>query len=143
MSLTEKDRIEQFKRDLRSYTYHQKMVAEIDYKIEELKVKLQGVSSPDMKPVVLENAGDPYRENKIALMMEEGELMNERNKHLLEMQKIDEALRLLPAEEQDVLIQVYIMRKRYDSVAVDSNKSRATLFRDINQSILNILKNAT
>lgn len=141
MVLTEKDKVEQFKRDLRSYTYHQKMVTEIDYKIEELKVKLQGVSSPDMKTVVLENAGDPYRENKIALMMEEGELMNERNKHLAEIQRIDDALKIVDKEGKDLLTYVFIKHKRYEDSAIIFNSSIGKLQRDIEKFIKIILKN--
>lgn len=138
--LTEKDKIEQFKRDLRSYTYHQKKAMEIDEKLEELSVKMQGVSSPSTKEIILENACNPYGERKLELLMEEGELVKERNKHLAEIQRIDEALRLMEKEERDILIQVYIEKVRYEIVANKKNLSRAKLFRDINQSISNLLK---
>lgn len=137
--LTEKDKIEQFKRDLRSYTYHQKKAMEIDEKLEELSVKMQGISSPSTKEIILENAGNPYGERKLELLMEEGELVKERNKHLAEIQRIDEALKLMKKEERDILVQVYIEKIRYDNVAQNSNRSRTALFRDINQSILKIM----
>lgn len=139
--LTEKDKIEQFKRDLRSYTYHRKKAMEIDEKLEELAVKMLGVSSPATKEIILENAGNPYGERKLELLMEEGELVKERNKHLGEIQRIDEALKLIEKEERDILVQVYIDKVRYDSVAQNSNRSRTALFRDINQSILKLMKN--
>ncbi len=137
--LTEKDKIEQFKRDLRSYTYHQKKAMEIDEKLEELSVKMQGISSPSTKEIILENAGNPYGERKLELLMEEGELVKERNKHLAEIQRMDEALKLMKKEERDILVQVYIEKIRYDNVAQNSNRSRTALFRDINQSILKIM----
>lgn len=139
MVLTEKDKIEQFKRDLRSYTYHQKKAMEIDEKLEELSVKMQGISSPSTKEIILENAGNPYGERKLELLMEEGELVKERNKHLAEIQRMDEALKLMKKEERDILVQVYIEKIRYDNVAQNSNRSRTALFRDINQSILKIM----
>ena len=137
--LTEKDKIEQFKRDLRSYTYHQKKAMEIDEKLEELSVKMQGISSPSTKEIILENAGNPYGERKLELLMEEGELVKERNKHLAEIQRMDEALKLMKKEERDILVQVYIEKIRYDNVAQNSNRSRTALFRDINKSILKIM----
>ena len=80
MRITLKDEIEQFKRDLRSYTYHQKKVLEIEDKLEDLAVKMQGISSPAFKEVVCENS-DPYKDRRVELMCEEGELVKERNFH--------------------------------------------------------------
>lgn len=140
MMLTEKDMIEQFKRDLRSYTYHQKKVMEINEKLEELAVKLLGVSSPSADDIVLENAGNPYNERKVQLMMEEGVLVNERNKHLSEIQRIDEALKLLSIEEQKILIEIYVRRCNMDNVANEIAVSRSKLKRDINEMIRYIIK---
>lgn len=44
--LTEKDKIEQFKRELKSYEFYKKKVQECNEQLEEIAVKLQGVSSP-------------------------------------------------------------------------------------------------
>ncbi|HAH93684.1 MAG TPA: hypothetical protein DCM01_07555 [Dielma fastidiosa] len=137
--LTEKDKIEQFKRDLRSYTYHQKKAMEIDEKLEELAVKMQGVSSPSTKEIILENAGNPYGERKLELLMEEGELVKERNKHLTEIQRIDEVLKLLPIEYREMLIEIYVNRCHMDDIANRIPVSRSKLKRDINQMIRNII----
>ena len=114
--LTDKDKIEQFKRDLRSYTYHQKMVEELQYKLIELNVKIQGVSSPTMKPVVLENAGDPYKNKRSDYWEEEEKLVLERNKHQSEINKINSILNEANEIDKRILIDVYIRRKRIDSL---------------------------
>lgn len=139
--LTEKDKIEQFKRDLRSYTYHQKKAMEIDEKLEELAVKMQGVSSPATKEIILENAGNPYGERKLELLMEEGELVKERNKHLGEMQRIDEALRLIDAEGRNILIYVFVNHNSYYDSAETFSRSISKLRRDMNNYLKIILKN--
>lgn len=139
MVLTEKDKIEQFKRDLRSYTYHQKKAMEIDEKLEELAVKMQGVSSPAFKNTILENAGNPYGERKLELLMEEGELIKERNKHLAEIQRIDEALKLIDENSRRILIDIYMSRCRLDDIANRIPVSRSKLKRDINQIIRGII----
>lgn len=137
--LTEKDKIEQFKRDLRSYTYHQKKAMEIDEKLEELAVKMLGVSSPATKEITLENAGNPYGERKLELLMEEGELVKERNKHLGEMQRIDEALKLVDEDNRIVLIDIYVRRIHMDEIADRLSVSRSKLKRDINSVIGKII----
>lgn len=139
--LTEKDKIEQFKRDLRSYTYHQKKAMEIDEKLEELSVKMQGISSPAFKDTVLENAGNPYGERKLELLMEEGELVKERNKHLAEIQRIDEALRLIDAEGRNILIYVFVNHNSYYDSAETFSRSISKLRRDMNTYLKIILKN--
>lgn len=139
--LTEKDKIEQFKRDLRSYTYHQKKAMEIDEKLEELAVKMQGVSSPSTKEIILENAGNPYGEKKLELLMEEGELVKERNKHLSEIQRIDEALRLIDVEGRNILIYVFVNHNSYYESAETFSRSISKLRRDMNTYLKIILKN--
>ena len=139
--LTEKDKIEQFKRDLRSYTYHQKKAMEIDEKLEELSIKMQGVSSPAFKDTVLENAGNPYGEKKLELLMEEGELVKERNKHLSEIQRIDEALRLIDVEGRNILIYVFVNHNSYYESAETFSRSISKLRRDMNTYLKIILKN--
>ena len=141
LMLTEKDKIEQFKRDLRSYTYHQKKAMEIDEKLEELSVKMQGVSSPSTKEIILENAGNPYGERKLELLMEEGELVKERNKHLTEIQRIDEALRLIDAEGRNILIYVFVNHNSYYDSAETFSRSISKLRRDMNTYLKIILKN--
>lgn len=114
--LTEKDKIEQFKRDLRSYKYHQKMIDELQWKIEELSVKIEGVSSPTVKPAVIENGRDPYKDKKNEYWHEEEALVIERNKHLNEITKIDNYLSKVEEGERRILVDVYINRKRIDSL---------------------------
>lgn len=141
MVLTEKDKIEQFKRDLRSYTYHQKKAMEIDEKLEGLAVKLLGVSSPSAKEIVLENSGNPYCERKLELLMEEGELVNERSKHLAEIQRIDDALKLIDDEGKSILVYVFVEHNSYMKSAETYSRSISKLRRDMNEYIKIILKN--
>lgn len=134
-----KDEINQFKRDLRSYTYRKKKVAEIDEKLLELSVQQLGVSSPAPKKVIYENAGDPYHNNKLSLMMREEELINERMKHQNELDHIDKALNSLPPAQKQVLIDVYITRERIDTVADRNHCSIRKMKYDIDEMIKKIL----
>ena len=134
MRITLKDEIEQFKRDLRSYTYHQKKVLEIEDKLEDLAVKMQGISSPAFKEVLCENS-DPYKDRRVELMCEEGELVKERNFHLLEIKRLDDTLRLIDEEKRKILIDIYIKRKKIDYVAAKRFCSSRKVKYDVNAMI--------
>lgn len=137
--LTEKDKIEQFKRDLRSYTYHQKKAMEIDEKLEELSVKMQGISSPSTKEIILENAGNPYGERKLELLMEEGEFVKERNHHLSEIMKVDYILSRIKESDRNMLIDVYVKHLRHENVAEQYGYTRVAMYKRIDKILSNLL----
>ena len=57
--ITSKDNCEQFRRDLKSLNYYKAKLEDINDQLLELSVSLQGVSSPGVKGVIIENK-DPY-----------------------------------------------------------------------------------
>lgn len=139
--ITEKDKIEQFKRDLRSYNYYLGMIEECNIQLTAIAVRLQGVSSPSIKDVVLENAGNPYSDNRIGLMIEEGKIIDERNKWLSEVKRIDDLLNKLSSGERNVLNEVYVKRKKMESVAERKYISERKLRYDITEIIKKMLDN--
>ncbi|MDH6367146.1 MULTISPECIES: hypothetical protein [unclassified Breznakia] len=75
-------------KELRFLDYYNKCKDDINEQLYVVAYKLQGVSSTAIKKVVLENARNPYQNNKIELLEQEGELMKERNRY-------DEAINLI------------------------------------------------
>lgn len=135
--LTEKDKIEQFKRELKSYEYYHKKVQECNEKLEELAVKIQGVSSPCIKDVIYENAGDPYSSaNKLQLIMEEEELVKEMEMYIDRILYVDEKLMLIPNSlEKNAAVRIYVKKEMHQKVADDLNMDRKTLYRRINAAL--------
>lgn len=138
--ITLKDEIEQFKRDLKSYSYHQKKVREIEQELEVLTVKMQGVSSPAPKDVVLENAGNPYSSKKNKLLTKKGHLIKERNKHLSEIKRLDNLLQKCEQEDRDILVERFVRRFPLKKVAADHHLSKSSLLRHIDSVIKDITK---
>lgn len=138
--ITEKDRIEQFKRDLRSYNYYLGMIEECNLQLTGIAVKLQGVSSPSMKDVVLENAGNPYSDNRIGLMMEEGKIIDERNKWLSEIKRIDEMIAKIDDEYRQMIIELFVDKKNHEKIANKNFLSRQYMNKLIDNKILEIMK---
>lgn len=135
MQITLKDEVEQFKRDLRSYTYHQKKAVELEEKLEELATRMQGLSSPAIKEIIYENSSDPYKDRKLEFMCEEEELVKERNDHLLEMKRLDDALGLIEEDKRKILTDIYIKRKNIDYVAAKHFCSVRKVKYDVNAII--------
>lgn len=115
--ISEKDKIEQFKRELRSYDFYLKSIIICNQKLEEIGVKLEGVSSPRFKDVIYENARDPYKNNKSELMYQEEEVIKQRNHYLRQVEVMDKKLNTLMTSERELLISLYIRRKTYEKMA--------------------------
>lgn len=138
--LTEKDKIEQFKRELKSYEYYQKKVQECNEELEVIAHKLEGVSSPCAKDIIYENAGDPYSDvNKLQLIMEEEELVKERKLYIDRILYVDEKMMLIPNSlEKKAAERIYIKKEMHQKVAEDLNMDRKTLYRRINSAFAKI-----
>lgn len=139
--LTEKDKVEQFKRELKSYEFYKKKVQECNEQLEEIAVKLQGVSSPSVKDVIYENAGNPYRKDSriLELMNDEDMLIDERQSYIDRILKIDEKMLLIPESiEKQASIRIYMNKEAHQKVADDVGMDRKTLYRRINSMLTKI-----
>lgn len=141
MMITEKDKIEQFKRDLRSYNYYLGMIEECNIQLTAITVRLQGVSSPSIKDVVLENAGNPYSDNKVGLMMEEGKIIDERNKWLSEVKRLDEMIAKIDDKNKKLIVDLYVEKKNHDKVAIENYIGRANMYKVVDKEIKSIMEN--
>ena len=116
--ISNKDRVEQFKRDCKSYNYYLKKMIECDEKLEVIAHKLRGVSSVSPKGVIYENCGDPYKENKNLYLTQEEEVMMERKCYELCNNKVDKILLKLDPLDRSMIKDRFI-DKRYHKYIVD------------------------
>lgn len=137
--ITTKDKIEQFKRDMRSYDYYLKKVVVLNQELEAIGVKLIGVSSPKAKDVICENSRNPYANNKLELMYQEERIINERNHTLRLIESIDEKLNRLETKNRELLIDLYIRRKTYERKSGEVYMSERNLKYHVNAIIKKII----
>lgn len=135
--LIEKDYIDQFKRDLRSYDFNLKKIAMLNLELEAIAVKMQGVSSPAVKDVIIENKS--FQTNILELMYEEEKLISERNHIIRGIEIIDDKLNKLNHSDRELLRVLYIDRRKYHKVAKERNYSQSTLFEQVDKIIKSIL----
>lgn len=117
--VTVKDKVEQFKRDCKSYKHFVKMMIDCDERLYVIAHKLKGVSSVSPKGVVYENCGDPYKENKNLYLTQEEEVIQERKMYELSNNNVDKVLLMIDDALDRNLIKDRLIDKLYYKKIVD------------------------
>lgn len=139
--LTEKDKIEQFKRECKSIDYYTKKILECNEKLEELDVMLNGVSSPNGKDEPkCENAVDPYKSNKLALIMQQDQIINERNECIRKINSVNaKMMKVLDPIDRQMIVELYIEKRNHQHVAENYHMNRQNMYKRINKVIEKII----
>lgn len=90
--LTVKDKIEQFKRDCKSNDYYTKAVMECNERIQELDLQLTGMTSASSDGPKCENASNPYKENKLGLLVLQDQIIRERDEYIKKINNVSSKL---------------------------------------------------
>lgn len=134
VNLTEKDKIEHFKRECLSMRYYRGMLQETNDKLEEIAVRLAGVSSPAFKEVVLENARNSNRETRILqLMMEEDELCHEQEYWEAQIAYVESLLNdIKNSSDRQLIVDLYVDKRiSFRELANEKNYSLSSMHRKI------------
>lgn len=139
--VTKKDEIEQFKRDCRSMEYWTKKYIECNERLEEITVKLRGVSSPRTDGIIVENAGDPYKNGKLYWFHEEEKVIEERTNYANLMAKVNCTIAKIPNYiDQQMIRDLYIDKKNHDSVVERYHyANRMSVYKHVNRVLSKIL----
>lgn len=136
--MNKEKRIEQFKRELRSYGYYKEAYHECNDKLEAINNSLIGVSSPAMKEAPIENKS--FKNYRIYDLMEEEEkIVQERNFYRYSIKNIECKLAKLNEQERELLFELFVKNTNYDVVANKMYCSRSKLFYDVNKIISRII----
>lgn len=140
--ITEKDSVEQFKRDCKSIDYYNKKIVECNEQIEVIDLKLTGMNSKISDEPKLENNHDPYKNNKIALQMEQDKIVAERDDYIKKVSKINELLmKITDINDKRIIEEIYINKRNQEQIAKKYHfASRPSMIKRINRAIKKILK---
>lgn len=140
--ITVKDKIEQFKRDCRSMEYWTKMYIDCNERLEDIAVKLMGISAVRTDGVILENAGDPYKNGKIYWFYEEEKVVEERNQYANNMARVNSMISKIPnPNDQQMIRDLYIEKKNHEVVAEKYHyNDRSAMHKHVNKVLSKILK---
>ena len=137
--ISERDKIEQLKRDLKSYRFYNAKIAEYDEELEEIAVRLQGVKAVRYDIAHgsnVQRGGD----NRMYWIMQESKLINERKWYADAVHKIETVLGRVDDETRTMLVDVFIDRKNYDDVAEKMGINRRSLYRKLDCAIRELIK---
>lgn len=138
--VTKKERIEQFKRECKSYNYYLKKIIECDEHIEMLDVRLQGVSSPNGNTNE-KTSGSGSHPSPISLIMEQDEWKQERSIAMYHVEKVDKVLNeIKSAVDRAMIRDMYIDNKYYPMLAEKYHYSdKSHLVRRANKIVAKIV----
>lgn len=133
--LTLKDKIEQFKRDCKSNDYYTKAILDCNERIEELDVQLNGLGCPNgATGPKCENAGDPYKSNKIGPIMLQDQIIEEREGYIKKLNYVNGMLmKITNPVDRQVIIELYIEKKNHQVVADKYHMNRQNMYKHINK----------
>ncbi len=122
--------VNQFIRDLRSCDYYCRVIMEYNLKLEEAAYRLQGVSSPNVKATICENANDPYSDvAKLELMEIETKLTRERQIYIDRIRYCEKIEAINSLEDKNLVIDLYVVKMRYADIEKKYNYSRSAIFK--------------
>ena len=140
--LSTKDKIEQFKRDCKSNDYYTKAILKCNERIEKLDVQLTGLGCPNGNDdPKCENARNPYKSNKLAPMMEQQQIIDERNEYMRRINSVSAKLmKITDPTDRQMIVDLFIEKKYYKNM-IDKyhfNDSSA-MYRHANKVISKIV----
>ena len=141
--ITSKENCEQFRRELKSLNWYKLKLNEVNDRLLELSVKMQGVSSPAAKDVIIENK-NPYQNNFLDLMLQEEILVRQRDNLKYTISQIETKLAALPDDIQKICNEIYIKCRNAETVAIEAGYGhKVSMYRAINKEIEKIYTNVT
>lgn len=139
--ITEKDEIEQLKRELKSYNYYVESVREINMKLIEINTKLIGLSSPTPSEVIAGKVSVKYyHDNKMELMDEEAKLITERSYYEGRIAKINSMLDEMNRDSQKLIKGLFMEHISYATMCEELRTSESSLKRRVNSIIKETIK---
>lgn len=136
--ISERDKIEQIKRDLKSYRFYNAKIAEYDEELEEIAVRLQGVKA--VRYDIAHGSNVHRGDNRMYWIMQEAKLVDERKWYADAVRKIEAALERADDQTRAMLVEVFVNRKNYDDVAEEMGINRRSLYRKLDYAIRELIK---
>lgn len=144
--LTVKDKIEQFKRDCKSNDYYTKAIMDCNERIEELDVKLNGLGCPNGNTEPKrENARNPYAANKIGPIVEQDEIIKERNEYIRRINYVNTMLmKILNPVDRQLITDLFILKKNHENTADKFHyASRSAMHYHVNEILSSLFNIST
>lgn len=138
----DKEICKDFYNKCRNYNRNLAKIESNKLKYDEIVNDMYGVKSVVMKDVIMENAGDPNHVWNHCLSEKKDVLLLERAALLYDTVIVNKVLNnIADGEVVDMITECYIDRnKKHDDIAYNHNRSKPTMYSDMNRAVLSQLK---
>lgn len=130
-----KEKCVYFKREARNYIYMQKMIPILEEEIEELRSEMTGISSPAFKEVLIENAGDPYKDKKLAMIVEISRKEEEKKSFEIRTKWIDAVFDGMEEKKRNIAFSILVLGANAENVAFNEGYSKQNIYKIIDSAI--------
>lgn len=114
--VTVEEEIKHLKNECKDMNYYKKKLKEAELKLEEIKVRLQGVSSPRLEGVYI--VKDPHKSDKAYWLEEESKWMKERDKWQSRINEIEGKLKQIESDEdRQIIYDLYVYEQNHEKTA--------------------------
>ena len=138
--VNETEKLNQLKRNFESYTYYSASIKEVDLKIIEINTRLEGLSSPRVKEVFIENKS--YQNNIIELTERKERLEKQKKRYQSKIYALQCLVELIPDRRDKFFVEDYYFKKMpKKDIAKKYNYHVAGVSRKLNNVLLEIIKN--
>lgn len=132
--VTIEEEIKHLKNECKDMNYYKKKLKEAELKLEEIKVRLQGVSSPRLEGVYI--VKDPHKSDKLYWLEVEKKWIKERDKYQNIINELNRPIDSMPDILADAFRSAYIDMVNHDKVAEGYGfKSRFAMYDEINNAL--------
>lgn len=130
-----KEKCVYFKREARNYIYMQKMIPILEEEIEALRSEMTGISSPVFKEVLIENAGDPYKDKKLAMIVEISRKEEEKKSFEIRVKWIDAVFDGMEEKKRNIAFSILVLGANAENVAFNEGYSKQNIYKIIDSAI--------
>ena len=121
---------------IKECSYLNKKIISINNQLEEINNSLIGISSPAVKPYIIENKKPYSHSNQLELIMKEEELIRKREMLSNEILAYESVVEALDPDVKAMVIDLYILRRRHEEVARKYFYNRTAMYKKINSNLL-------
>lgn len=134
------EKIEQFKREIKSITYYEKRILEIEYNIHSTDQMLDCLGDASFYLPIQKEQLIKYG-NKIEILLQQDKLINQRAMYLMRIKEIIDLInRIGNHKDQQLIIDLFINNKNYKKLILDYDyNDYSAILKHINSVLKKIL----
>ena len=137
--LNDREKVMQLKRNFESYSYYYYAIKEVELKLEELQTRLDGLSSPRIQEVFIENKS--YKNNIIELTEKKDRLHKKKVGYQKKIDALFAIVDLIHDKRDKMIIQDYYFNKiKMSDMCKKYNYHEKVISRKVNKILLQIIR---